>query len=65
MGAMAGMGGMVDPAALMVKEEAAPEEELGEPCVLDTFNCDLNLNIDESGYNSLLNLDKSYKPTLK
>ena len=48
---MGAMAGAMDPSALMgvKQEEVGPEEELGEACVLDTFNCDLNCNIDENG----------------
>ena len=44
------MASMLDPAtAMMMKEELQPEEDLGEATKLDTFNCDLNVIIDESG----------------
>ena len=44
------MAGMLDPSSVMLSgEELAAEADLGEATKLDTFNCDLNLIIDETG----------------
>ena len=48
--AAAAMAGVLDPSSVMLSgEELAAEADLGEATKLDTFNCDLNLVIDETG----------------
>ena len=42
-------GFQLDPSQLLLKQEAGGEADLGEETKLDSFNCDLNLTIDESG----------------
>ena len=47
-----GVAGVLDPnaAAMLMKDKLQQAEaDLGEATKLDTFNCDLNLIIDESG----------------